>query len=97
MKKWGNKIKKVIAADAEKLIVKLAYDDGTKIEVSLANIFAQPRGLAAEVMRGGLFERCYVESGALAWLNGLELCPDALLMDYATPVKQTRVSRRASR
>jgi len=32
---------------------------------------AKPKGLAAEVIKGGIFERCFVESGALAWPNGL--------------------------
>jgi hypothetical protein len=30
--------------------------------------------------RGGMFEKCLVELGALAWPNGFELCPDALKM-----------------
>ena len=97
MKKWGNKIKKVVSVDAERLVVTLAYVDGVTVEISLASLFQTPRGLAAEVMRGGLFERCYVESGALAWPNGLELCPDALLMEQVAPVRQGRALRRTSR
>ncbi len=85
MKKWGNKIQRVLAADAETFTVKLAYADGSTVEVSLASLFQSPRGLAAEVMRGSLFDKCYVESGALAWPNGLELCPDALLIERAAP------------
>ena len=36
------------------------------------------RLLPLEILRGHLFDRCFVESGALAWPNGYELCPDAL-------------------
>jgi len=25
-----------------------------------------------------MFDKCFVEMGALAWPNGFELCPDAL-------------------
>jgi hypothetical protein len=97
MKKWGNKIARVLSADSERLVVTLAYDDGSTIEISLAKLFQTPRGLAAEVMRGSLFEKCYVESGALAWPNGLALCPDALLMERAAPARKRSASRRMSR
>jgi hypothetical protein len=96
MKKWGNKIQRVLAADAETFVVGLAYADGSTVEISLASLFQSPRGLAAEVMRGNLFEKCYVESGALAWPNGLELCPDALLMAQPAPVAK-KAPRRARR
>ena len=96
MKKWGNKIQRVLATNAETFAVKLAYADGSTVEVTLASLFQSPRGLAAEVMRGSLFDKCFVESGALAWPNGLELCPDALLMEQAaSPVKRDHVRRRA--
>lgn len=97
MKKWGNKIARVVAADPESFKVKLAYTDGSTVEVSLASMFQTPRGLAAEVMRGSLFNKCYVESGALAWPNGLELCPDALLMEAIAPALKQRVSGRKAR
>jgi hypothetical protein len=80
MKKIGNKIRSIQRADTATLTVSLRYDDGSARQISLASVFATPRGLAAEVMRGNLFSRCYVENGALAWPNGLELCPDALLL-----------------
>lgn len=50
MKKWGNKIERVLAADPGTLKVRLAYVDGSTFEVSLASIFGAPRGLAAEVI-----------------------------------------------
>jgi len=46
--------------------------------VSLRDIFESPKGLAAEILMGGVFDKCFVELGALAWPNGYELCPDAL-------------------
>lgn len=93
MKKWGNKIERVISANAETFEVKLAYTNGSMVDVSLASLFQSPRGLAAEVVRGNLFAKCYVESGALAWPNGLELCPDALLMEAVPPATRRRSAR----
>lgn len=79
MKKWGNKIERVVAADAETFVARLTYTDGSTVNVALASLFESPRGLAAAVARSNLFAKCYVASGALAWPNGLVLCPDALL------------------
>lgn len=79
MAKLGREIKRIISADAEKFFVKVEYESGEVIDVPLRHIFDKPKGLAAEVLRGGMFPMCFVESGALAWPNGLELCPDAML------------------
>jgi len=95
MKKWGNKIQRVLAIDPETLSVTLTYADGQTVRISLAPLFRTPRGLAAEVMRGNLFGACYVESGALAWPNGLELCADALLMESVAPAVKRPSKRRA--
>ena len=76
--KLGNKIVKIISIDVASFDVKLKYANGKVITVGLEEIFQRPRELAAEVLAGGMFEKCFVESGALAWPNGLELCPDAL-------------------
>lgn len=73
-----NKISKITNIDSEKFRVELLFEDGSACEVSLAHIFTSPKGLASEIIRGNLFERCFVESGALAWPNGFELCPDSL-------------------
>ncbi|MBK7963550.1 MAG: DUF2442 domain-containing protein [Bdellovibrionales bacterium] len=78
--KLGNKIEKIISADAESFRIKIKYTDGQKGEVDLSFLFSKPKNLAVEIVKGQLFERCYVESGALAWPNGFELCPDALRM-----------------
>jgi len=78
MRKLGNKILKVLGVDTESLNVVVRFADGCQGRVSLAHLFERPKGLAAEILRGGAFEKCFVESGALAWPNGFELCPDAL-------------------
>lgn len=76
--KFGNEIEKVTSTDSESYRVRLKYTDGFEGEVDLGDIFRKPKGLAAEILRGNLFDRCFVEVGALAWPNGFELCPDAL-------------------
>lgn len=84
MKKLGNKIEKVLSANAETFRVKLRFTDGVVGEVDLSAIFEHPKALAAEVVRGQLFAKCFVESGGLAWPNGLEFCADALKMKLIT-------------
>lgn len=78
--KLGNKITKIVNANEDTFKVKLKFSDGVVGEVDLGFIFSKPKYLAAEVIKGGLFTKCYIESGALAWPNGLELCPDNLWM-----------------
>ena len=78
--KLGNKIKKVLGVDPENFSVKIEFTDKSVLTIPMNHIFARPKGLAAEILRGGMFEKCFVESGALAWPNGLELCPDAMKM-----------------
>ncbi len=82
--KLGNKIEKIISADEDSFKIKIKYTDGLRGEVDLSSFFLRPKNLAAEIIKGQLFEKCYVESGALAWPNGLELCPDALRMKLKT-------------
>ena len=76
--KYGNQLKSVSKPNLEAFEIDLLFLDGTYGTVSLNHIFRKPMNMSAEVLRGGLFERCFVESGALAWPNGFELCPDAL-------------------
>jgi hypothetical protein len=78
--KLGNKIEKIISADEDSFKIKIKYTDGLAGEVDLSSFFSKPKNLAAEIVKGQLFKKCYVESGALAWPNGLEFCPDALRM-----------------
>ena len=82
--KLGNKIKKIITADEDTFKVKIRYTDGLVGEVDLSAFFLRPKNLAREIIKGQLFDKCYVESGALAWPNGLEFCPDALRMKLKT-------------
>ena len=76
--KLGNRLKKIFKINLEGFKVGLIFADGFEGVVSLEHLFAKPKGLAAEILRGGFFERCFIESGALAWPNGFELCPDAI-------------------
>ncbi len=76
--KLGNKILKIVSIDEENFKIKLKFNDGATGEVDLNVFFAKPRNLAAKIVKGGMFSKCYVESGALAWPNGFELCPDSL-------------------
>lgn len=85
--KLGNKLVKVGKKDIEGFRVRLTFADKTSGMVSLSSIFEKPRNLTAEILKGGMFEKCFVENGALAWPNGLELCPDML---YELLVKQKK-------
>lgn len=78
--KLGTQIKRVVRVDPERFEVTLQYTDGFSGTVDLSFIFGSPkkRPLVLEILRGGLFAKCFVESGALAWPNGFELCPDAI-------------------
>ena len=80
--KLGNRIRRIFKVDAEHFCVGIEFSDGVRETVDLAFLFDRPRGkpLRLEILRGQLFGRCFVESGALAWPNGYELCPDALRM-----------------
>lgn len=78
--KLGTQIKRIRAVDPDKYRVSLEYTDGFRGTVDLNAIFSNPRRkpLVLEILRGDLFVRCFVQSGALAWPNGYELCPDAV-------------------
>lgn len=75
---FGNKIIKISDVNINDFSLKIEFFDGTSGKVSLAKIFNSPQGMAAEVLKGGLFTKCFIDSGALAWPNGFELCPDTL-------------------
>ncbi len=87
MRNLGKKISKIIKIDAEAHAVRLHFSDGAQGWVSLTSIFAKPKGLAASVLKRNLFESCFVDAGALAWPNGLELCPDSLRSMLEAPKK----------
>lgn len=78
--KFGHRVKRILARDGEHLRVTLEFTDGLRGTVDLSSFFRKPgrRSLPLEILRGQMFDRCFVEGGALAWPNGYELCPDAL-------------------
>jgi len=78
--KIGTQIKKITRVDTQNYQVWLEYIDGFKGKIDLSFIFENPKKqpLVLEILRGTLFGRCFIESGALAWPNGYELCPDAI-------------------
>jgi Protein of unknown function (DUF2442) len=78
----GVKIAKLYSAKLDGFIVKVKFSDGLVASVSLRHIFSKPKNLSAEILRGGMFEKCFIESGALGWPNGFELCPNAIYRWY---------------
>ncbi len=78
--KLGNKIVKILSVDEDTFKIKLKFADGIIGQVDLGFIFSKPKYLPSEIIKGGLFTKCFVESGALAWPNGFELCPDSIRM-----------------
>ena len=78
--KLGTSIQRIIKVDPDGFRVELEYADHFRGTVDLAFLFGAPKGkpLVLEILRGNLFAKCFVESGALAWPNGYELCPDAI-------------------
>lgn len=78
--KLGTSIKRIAGVDPDTFRIEIEYDDGFRGTVDLGFLFGAPRRkpLVLEILRGGLFAKCFVESGSLAWPNGYELCPDAI-------------------
>ena len=77
--KYGNKIKRIRKIYRDDFTVSLEFQDGFVGKVNLSPLFAnRKKPLVAEILRGDIFGSCFVESGALAWPNGYELCPDSL-------------------
>ena len=89
MKKLGNKIQRILTVDGESFSVTLRFSDGAVGVVSLVHLFERPKGLAAEILKGGMFSMCFLENGALAWPNGFELCPDALRARLTAAVRRS--------
>lgn len=93
--KLGNKIIKIVSLNDDTFMAKLLYADKKTILVDLSFIFKNPKNLAAEVVKGNLFSRAFIESGALAWPNGLEICPDALKLQ-ATSISKSRKAKKVA-
>jgi len=90
--KFGNEISKITSIDTDSFCVRLKYTDGFEGDVDLGEIFRKPKGLAREIQRGSLFDRCFIEAGALAWPNGFELCPDALRSQAKEVVRRKKTA-----
>ncbi len=97
MKKFGNKIRRILDVDDESFPVSLRFSDGAGGVVSLGHLFERRKGLAADILKGGMFSMCFLESGALAWPNGFELCPDALRARLTSDAKRRSRTRRSAR
>ena len=97
MKKFGNKIRRILDVDDESFSVSLRFSDGAGGVVSLGHLFERPKGLAADILKGGMFSMCFLENGALAWPNGFELCPDALRARLTSAAKRGSRTGRPAR
>ena len=53
MKKLGNRIQRILTVDGESFSVTLRFSDGAVGVVSLVHLFERPKGLAAEILKGG--------------------------------------------
>jgi hypothetical protein len=91
---FGNEIEKITHVDADTFHVRLKYTDGFEGDVDLSDVFRKPVGLALEIQRGSLFDRCFIEDGALAWPNGYELCPDALRAQAIAVMRRKNSTRK---
>jgi len=91
--KLGTKLQRIRRVDPERYRISLEYADGFSGTVDLRFLFETPKGkpLILEILRGNLLAKCFVESGALAWPNGYELCPDAVRA-WITEQKRTRAA-----
>jgi hypothetical protein len=78
--KLGTSLRRIVKVAPENWTVEVEYTDGFRGTVDLSRLFARPRGkpMVIDILRGDMFAKCFVESGALAWPNGYELCPDAV-------------------
>jgi hypothetical protein len=56
----------------------LTYSDGSSGQWSAESLIARQTELTAPLADPAFFNRAFIEAGALAWPNGLELSPAAL-------------------
>lgn len=92
MNKFGNKIKEILNVSEHDFTIELLFADGFRGSVSLRKIFSFPKGEAAEILKGQIFSKCFIESGSLAWPNGFELCPDAIKIMIEEQLKDHKAS-----
>lgn len=71
-------IKLVAASPSGERSLDLRFSDGATARWSADEIIARNTVLTAPLSDPAYFARAFVEAGALAWPNGLELAPSAL-------------------
>jgi hypothetical protein len=86
-----HKIKKIKKTDIENFLIILVFESKEIKKVNLTQLFSKPQGLTSEVLKGNIFDKCFVDMGALAWPNGLELCAD-MLYSLATEQEKNRAA-----
>ena len=71
---------KIVAIELvdEKCELDLTFSDGAWARWSAASLIDRATVLTQPLADPAYFARCFVEGGALAWPNGLELSPSAL-------------------
>ena len=74
---YGNSVKSVKPLDGCRL--RVVFSDGYIGEVDLAALFEPARGpLTAPFKDLSYFQRAFVDTDAVAWPNGFDICPDVL-------------------
>jgi hypothetical protein len=64
----ATKIKKIKKISQDKYRITLQYVDGFQGVADLSSLFLdRKKPLIGEILRGNLFSKCFIESGALAW------------------------------
>lgn len=58
--------------------VSLAFSDGSAATWSAADLIARDTVMTRPLADPGYFARAFIEAGAIAWPNGLELSADSL-------------------
>lgn len=71
----------------------LTFSDGTSARWSAIDLIERDTVLTRPLADPSYFARCFVEGGALAWPNGLELSPVAL---HASLDAQGKLQRKAA-
>ena len=71
-------IKLVAIAPAGELTLELTFSDGSSARWSAADLVARETVLTAPLTERDYFQRAFIEAGALAWPNGLELSAASL-------------------
>jgi Protein of unknown function (DUF2442) len=62
-------------------VIALAFSDGSEGEYEFASLLAKDTALTLPLKETGLFQRFFLELGALCWPNGLEFSAAKLHSD----------------